>query len=55
MRTFARMGLAALVAYSVGTAIFADGDTRVASPGEKACAGKTLGVLCGAIPPPAAG
>jgi hypothetical protein len=35
----------------VGSAALADGDTRPASAGEIACAGKTLGVLCGAIPP----
>ncbi len=39
----------------VGAAAFADGDTRQATPGEIACAGKTLGVLCGAIPPPPSG
>jgi hypothetical protein len=38
-----------------GAAVFADGDTRPATPGEIACAGKTLGVLCGAVPPPPSG
>ena len=55
MRTFARVGLAVLVLGLVGTMIFADGDTRPATAGEIACAGKTLGILCGAIPPPPSG
>ena len=55
MRTFARVGLAVLAAGLVGTMIFADGDTRPATAGELACAGKTLGILCGAIPPPPSG
>lgn len=55
MRSLTRAALVALTLFPLGTAIFADGDTRVASPAEKACACKTLGILCGAIPPPAAG
>ncbi len=55
MRTFARVGLAALAAGLFGTMIFADGDTRPATAGELACAGKTMGVLCAAIPVPPSG
>lgn len=54
MRNLTWLGVAALMAMGC-MAVFADGDTRPASAGEKACAGKTLGGLCGAIPPPSAG
>ena len=55
MKGISRLAVVAVVTLAVGLFALADGDTRVASPAEKACAVKTLGILCGAIPPPAAG
>jgi len=55
MKGISRLAVVAVVILAVGLCAWADGDTRVASAAERACAGKTLGILCGAIPPPAAG
>lgn len=55
MKGISRLAVVAVVILAVGICTLGDGDTRPASAGEKACAGKTLGGLCGAIPPPSAG
>lgn len=55
MKGLSRLAVVAVVILAVGLCALGDGDTRVASAAEKACAGKTLGILYGAIPPPAAG